>query len=317
MKIIFTLLLSVSLVSAFSQTIAGFENFELQRGEYLNNAAPQAGFESGSIVLPNTYNEEFDFWSGFAITADTNVTTPGFTNQYSAYPGEGALGTTAYAMGYIYEPLIINLKGKAFGKPMIGMYVTNSTYAYLSMRDGDSFAKKFGGETGKDPDYYFLTIKKYSGGAISDDSINVYLADYRFTDASKDYIVKDWKYVDLTVLGEVDSLILSLTSSDVGAFGMNTPSYVAIDEVSTDNLLSASGLYNAGQQISYGPNPASDVLYINAPQKGECSIANIQGAILWTRTLEEGFHEVGLSQYPQGLYFISWNGHISGKFCID
>lgn len=317
MKILFTLLFSVCMLSAYSQTNAGFENFELKPGEYLNNASPLKGFESGSIVLPNVYNEEFDFWSGFAISADTNVTTPGFSNQYSAYPGQGAVGTTAYAMGYIYEPLIINLKEGAFGKPMIGMYVTNSTYAYLSMRDGDSFAKKFGGETGKDPDYYFLTIKKYSGGVISDDSINVYLADYRFADASKDYIVKDWKYVDLTVLGEVDSLILSLTSSDVGVFGMNTPSYVAIDEVSTDNLLSASGLFTTGRQISYGPNPASDVLYVNAPEKGEFSIVSIQGAVLWTRTLEEGFHEVGLSQYPQGLYFISWNGQINGKFCKD
>ena len=317
MKILFTLLFSICLLSAYAQTMAGFENFELKPGEHLNNAAPERGFESGSIVLPNVYNQEFNFWSGFAVSADTNTTTPGFTNQYSAYPGEGALGTSAYAMGYIYEPLIINLKEQALGKPMIGMYVTNSTYAYLSMRDGDSFAKKFGGETGKDPDFYFLTVKKYSGGAISDDSINVYLADYRSSDPTKDYIVKDWKYVDLTVLGEVDSLILILRSSDVGVFGMNTPSYVAIDEVSTDNLLSASGLFTAGKQISYGPNPARDVLYVNSPGKGECSIANIQGAVLWTRSLEEGYHEIALSHYPQGLYFISWNGQISGKFCID
>jgi hypothetical protein len=37
-----------------------------------------------------------------------------------------------------------------------GVYVTNTTYAYNSMRDGDMFAKKFGGPTGNDPDWYKL-----------------------------------------------------------------------------------------------------------------------------------------------------------------
>src|SRR5688572_22868975 len=125
-------LLSLQLPS-FCQVVANFEEYNLEPGQYLNDASPAKGFESGSIVLPNEFNAEFNFWSGFAISADTNTTTPGFTNQYSAYPGRGAEGSHTYAMGYIYEPIIINLKEKAIGKPMIGMYVANSTYSYLSM----------------------------------------------------------------------------------------------------------------------------------------------------------------------------------------
>jgi hypothetical protein len=34
------------------------------------------------------------------------------------------------------------------------------------MRDGDGFGKKFGGTTGMDPDWFKLTIKGYSGGAL-------------------------------------------------------------------------------------------------------------------------------------------------------
>ena len=107
-------LLSLQLPS-FSQVVAHFEEFNLQPGQYLNDASPSKGFESGSIVLPNEYNAEFNFWSGFAISADTNTTTPGFTNQYSAYPGRGAEGTTTYAMGYIYEPILDTQL--AFGHP--------------------------------------------------------------------------------------------------------------------------------------------------------------------------------------------------------
>lgn len=310
------IVLSLQLPS-FGQVVANFEEFNLQPGEYLNDASPAKGFESGSIVLPNEFNEDFNFWSGFAITADTNTTTPGFTNQYSAYPGRGAEGTQTYAMGYIYEPIIINLKEKAIGKPMIGMYVANSTYSYLSMRDGDGFAKKFGGETGTDPDFFMLTIKKYSGGVISDDSIDVFLADYRFSNSSKDFILEDWKYIDLSILGEIDSLVLSLTSSDVGIFGMNTPSYVAVDQISTDNLLAAFALNSTQADIKVSPNPASETLYLDVPHKAHFSITSLFGTVVWEQDLSQGRHSVGLSEFPKGVYVVTADGKEVSKVYID
>jgi len=300
-----------------AQVIASFENFKLHPGEHLNNAAPNNGFKSGSIELPNFYDTQFDYWEGWSISADTNTTTPGFLNQYSAIVGHGALGTTAYATGYLYFPGIVRLQPNALGKPVIGFYVTNSTYAYLSMRDGDSFAKKFGGETGKDPDFFLMTIKKYSGGALADDSINVYLADYRSSDASKDFILNDWKYVDLSTLGAVDSLYLRMTSSDVGVFGMNTPAYICIDQVSTDNLLSASSIHDAEIRISINPNPAHESIYIDLPAKGTMAILNIQGVVQWSSFLEPGQHRVSVASWPRGVYFLSYNGKFASRISIE
>ncbi len=317
MKIIFVFFLSIMLADGFGQVVAGFENFNLLPGQHLNDASPNRGFQSGSIELPNLYNDDFDYWSGFSISADTNTTTPGFTNQYSSIAGKGAVGTSAYAVGYIFDPIVIRLTGKAVGKPMIGMYITNSTYAYLSMREGDAFAKKFGGESGKDPDFLLLTIKKYSGGAIADDSINFYLADYRSPNAAKDYIVSDWKYIDLTNLGEVDSLVLRLTSSDVGIFGMNTPAYVCIDEVSTDNLLSAYSLNKDSETLSISPNPVSETLYLDLPAKGVCTIHDIQGRTLWSQTLEAGQHQIPVADFPKGVYFINFNGALTTRFSVN
>ena len=317
MKYTLAILFAAIQTLAFSQSVAGFENFNLEPGKYINDASPADGFESGSILLPNEYNEEFSFWSGFSISTDTNTTAPGFLNQYSAFPGEGALGTTAYAMGYIYDPVVIHLNEKAIGKPMIGMYVANSTYGYLSMRDGDGFAKKFGGETGSDPDFFLMTIKKYSGGVISDDSINVYLADYRSSNPQKDFIIQGWKHVDLSILGEVDSLVLSLTSSDVGAFGMNTPAYVAVDQISTDNLLSASALNSSGNRVSVAPNPVSESLFIELAEKSHCTITSVFGVPVWSQNLEKGNHEVRVSDFPSGVYFITSNGLFVSKILID
>ncbi len=304
-------------VAGHAQVLAGFENFGLKPGQYLNNAAPGAIFSSGSIELPNFYDPEFNYWSGWAISADTNTTMPGFLNQYSAIAGGGALGTTSYAVGYIYDPTVIRLAPNAIGKPMIGMYVANSTYAYLSMRDGDGFAKKFGGETGNDPDFLLLTIKKYAGGAVHDDSITLYLADYRFPQKEKDYILHDWTYVDLTVLGGVDSLVLKLTSSDIGIFGMNTPAYMCIDQVSTDNLLSSS--LAGRQQISMmvGPNPARDVVYMEFPVRGQLTAVRADGVVAWTGQVDEGHQQLHVAEWPRGLYILTFNDYPVGKVVLE
>jgi hypothetical protein len=59
--------------------------------------------------------------------------------------------------------------------------------------------------------------------------VEFYLADFRFADNSQDYILDSWGFVDLSALGTVDFLEFDLSSSDNGAFGMNTPGYFALD----------------------------------------------------------------------------------------
>lgn len=127
---------------------------------------------------------------------------------------------------------------------LLGLTVTNATYAALSMLNGDAFAKKFGGETGNDPDYFLLTVYGYSGGNKKADSVNFYLADYRFADNSLDYIVKSFANVNTAVLGLIDSAEFTLTSSDVGQFGMNTPAFFCVDDV-----LAATALQNFESEI--------------------------------------------------------------------
>lgn len=157
----------------------------------------------------------------------TDTTTPGYENQFSSYAGSGAAGSSNYAIALLGAPTV------SFGGPVAvsGAYFTNTTYAALSMLEGDLFAKKFGGASGGDADWFKLTIEGRDASNALTGSVDFYLADYRFADNSLDYIVKDWTYVDLSSLGTVSSLSFSMSSSDMGAWGMNTPAYFAMDSL--------------------------------------------------------------------------------------
>ena len=48
-----------------------------------------------------------------------------------------------------------------------GLYVTNNNYAYYSMLNGDAFAKKFGGGSSDDEDWFLLTITGKDVGGVA------------------------------------------------------------------------------------------------------------------------------------------------------
>lgn len=106
------------------------------------------------------------------------------------------------------------------------------------MLNGDSFAKKFGGVSGNDADFYRVTFTGYdqlqSNGAATGNttgSVVFSLADFTFADNTQDYILSSWSSVNLSSLGFAKSVRLSFSSSDVGAFGINTPTYLAFDNL--------------------------------------------------------------------------------------
>jgi hypothetical protein len=96
----------------------------------------------------------------------------------------------------------------------LGVALTNTTYATLSMRDGDGFAKKFGGASGTDPDYFLLTITGRDASNAITGSVEFALADYRFADDALDYIVTAVDVRRSLGLGRVAALEFSLDSSD-------------------------------------------------------------------------------------------------------
>jgi len=205
-------------------------------------------FQSRGVAFVNRYNATYDSWSGFAYSNTTDTTTAGYTNQFSAYAGSGrGPGNDNYGVAFGYlDSLNPNDADQLQKLPWIELpvgyyvqsaYVTNTTYAALSMLNGDSFAKKFGGPSGNDPDWFKLSVYGTdASGTPLGNSVELYLADYRFSNNAQDYIVSEWTLLDLSPLSGARRLYFNLSSSDVGLWGMNTPGYFAIDNLTLSEV---------------------------------------------------------------------------------
>ncbi|WP_051313013.1 DUF4465 domain-containing protein [Sporocytophaga myxococcoides] len=217
---------------AIAQGVSTVDEHTLSPNSYWNGSDGSGGFQSGDAYFYNNYNTLYKSWSGFSYTNMKDTITPKHVNPYSAITGAGYNASGNYIVSSAYSPSSVRLTGALRGKTVSGFFVTNTTNTALSMKDkknGEFGAKQFGGESGNDEDWYKLTVKGYLNGEGKANSVDFYLADYRSSDNLFDYIVNTWQWVDLTPLGNVDSLSFELTSSDVGEWGMNTPAYFAMD----------------------------------------------------------------------------------------
>ena len=53
---------------------------------------------------------------------------------------------------------------------------------------------------------------------------------------AQDFILSQWTTMDLSPLGSPTRLAFSLSSSDNGPFGMNTPAYFALDNLAVTSV---------------------------------------------------------------------------------
>ena len=307
MKIFTTTLLVLITSLTYSQSVADFEDLIIDESGFLNGSDLSGGFAVGNVFLPNNFNVDYSSWSGWAITNHTDTTTPGFGNQYSSIVGKGNGESQNYVTTFSSGSNIISFENEATGQRAGGLFVTNSTYAYLSMLEGDAFAKKFGGASGDDPDFFLLTIKGVIGEETTADSIDFYLADYRFEDNTMDYLVDEWTYIDLYSLGEIDGISFSLSSSDNGQFGMNTPAYFCVDDIkTTDGVTSIKNIEKS--ELKIYPNPSSDVVYVSDNKNWvNYRILSLDGSTIRRGSLESD-QGIAVKSLPSGRYLITvWN----------
>ena len=193
------------------------------------------------------YNEHA--WAGFrrsnmsgyqANVVDVGSRDPGLQQFKAVGSNHGEAYSIAHCPHYLATPCTLS-----FRLPVrtAHLNIANSAYTFWSMLRGDMFARRF-----TDGDWFEVWISGYIEGRYSG-QVTVRLAAYEHGNAT---LMDEWTLVDLSDLGIVDKLEFAVESSDHGRFGMNTPAYFALRDITI-------GLAQDRRKLSTHPSGA-DVL---------------------------------------------------------
>lgn len=298
--------------STYTSTI---ENVALtsEHNMIYNDSTGGDGFASGAAFFPSEYDQSFGgYWaSGWAASAVHDSSTAGYSNMYGCAAYKGYNNSNTFAVGSAFGDLHLLLADSLTGKTAQGFYVCNSTYAYKSMKNGDSFEPAF---STANNDYFKLTVKTYHAGILTNDSVEVYLADYRSTNPQP-YILKTWQWVNTATLGASDSLAFFLYGSQTGSFGLNTPAYFCLDNFTVSYTGHTTGINkNADENmLSVYPNPSvgETEIAFNLKKAGNLTLKVYD--MLSKEVLSQpaqafaGLNKfkVDVSAYPAGIYYIN------------
>lgn len=215
------LLAAISCSFVAAQNTATFEDLELPADSVWDGSDMSGKFVSGNFLFINNFADwgAYTTWDGFALSTMSSSVYTSLADQYNSCTGGGAEGSQAFGVVYYSawggnEPTVMRADSSEFIPSRC--YVTNSAYAYTSMSEGDDYAKKFEAD-----DWFKITATGYLEGNVR--------GTVDFMLASEGEIVNEWKSFDLFELGVVDQIHFTLSSSDNGDYGMNTPAYFCID----------------------------------------------------------------------------------------
>ena len=249
-----TLVLGLATSTQAGLNVSTFEDVGLTTANSFFNATPNLtdptfsssgqfvsggnSFNNSFTIFPaSPFGPAFGAWSGWSMSNQTfaalplyvdQATTPDSNYQYMSVTGSGANGSSTYAIANTFgsnadafhpATSFVNL---APGASPVSVQVTNTEYDFLSMKNGDGFAKQFGPN-----DFLELTVQGYSGlngaGTAVGSELDFFLA-------SNGTILTTWATLNLSQFAGAESLAFGLESSDNDpTFGINTPAEFAMD----------------------------------------------------------------------------------------
>lgn len=313
-----------------AQTIVTFDNFTLAPDTFYQDV-------NGTDFSVNEVTFRYDWaswgsWGGgtaYTNKKDTiftaSSTPPYYANLYSSIVGSAFSGTNYAA---VQNGAIITFSNNTTS--LLGFYISNSTYAWKSMKNGDQFARKFGDTTGTGsgnsipqgeyPDWCKIIVRGFQNGAMLNDSVEFYLADYRPAGTASDYVIKNWQYVNCASLGQVDSVRIDMKSSDTGAWGMNTPGYFTIDNFTTGSTVGVQEINKLASLHLY-PNPTTNNIQLNFDTNNSenvsITITDIAGKTLFDSTYQTsvGINTISINTelYQSGVYFMTIHNNTTSK----
>jgi len=296
------MLLVTSTQLLMAQNNGSLESFLNKKDSFLNGSdvAPKIKtFIEGDVQLHCQYDTVYDYWSGgFAISSMTDSITGDYTNLYSSTTATGANKSMVYAVGQ--NEASLSLTNSKFLK---SIEIVNTAYAYISMLNGDKIGKKF---TSADRDSFVVWVYGYKDSVLKDSSL-IYLANFTQKDSAQAFILKDWIKVDFNALfSDCNNYKFILKSSDNSMFGMNTPSFFAVDNLVIGSMLDNIEDVKNKNIVKIYPNPSSGVVNINSDLKIEkVELFNTMGQLI---RVFSNTNRLDLTSLDKGVYILSFTG---------
>jgi len=298
--------------------VSDFETFTLSPNSFYMDTT-STPFSTQNASFQHRYSKFGPTWywtGGFAYTNVNDSANGSFLNLHGVKAFKGYNASSNYAVGQDRSMLHLLTRDTVHG-----FYLTNTTYAYKMILFGDTanaISRKFGDTTGTGsgttiaqgayPDYFKLTVKGFKNGLLSSDSVEFYLADYRFQNNVLDYVLDTWQWVNTSALGEVDSLKFWMYSSDVGQFGINTPLFFAIDNFTTKGVITGVKESKRADALKVYPLPFHNQLTVSfgnvISSDTELHITDLQGTQVFSSEINGSATTFDLSGLPAGLYVL-------------
>jgi len=225
-----------------AQTIVDFEDVgaglaadSAYRGEDL-----AGGFTSGPVDFSNNYNPSFDSWNGAAYS-NRNSWTLGGASGFEEFQfgndtvvasqngsGIGADGSETWGVLFGFAPNEARFEiDPAYRLQSLSINNTRTTAHILE--NGNGAATAFG--TG---DFFEVVLNSIRIDIVAGvEEVTVLASSDPISLADGTSILQDWTSIDIegTAIENASIIGLEFRSSDVGVFGINTPTYLAIDNL--------------------------------------------------------------------------------------
>lgn len=255
-------------------------------------------FFSGSFRFPNYPMKSYNAWCGFGFANETATGFEGLEHQFRNVVGGGADGSNAYGVAYLYGAnATITVCHGDTGHNVNGVYITNSAYALSVILNGNALCDKFTSEAG---DYMTVSFTGYDADGNQTGVVEAPLADYRTRDEAP-YLLTDWKWIDLSSLGAVNTLRVNYDSSKRS----QVPAYVCFDKLgSTDpagNTPDGIGTLRADGSITITRPTPDCISVLGTEGRYMLDIYSTSGALCASYALE-GPSTVGVGEFVPGYY---------------
>ncbi|MDL2257121.1 DUF4465 domain-containing protein [Bacteroidales bacterium OttesenSCG-928-I14] len=275
--------------------VATFEDLSLEPESWWNGSSEEVGFKSGDFFFETVFSDwggGITSWSGCAYS---NVTATDFvdlaTSEFNSVVGKGVEGSDNFAVVYYSEydgPVQISLQEKANIK---GVFITNTAYTAKTIREGNGFAKAF--EQGD-----FLKI------VFADEDNNkveYFLADYMAENSEYHFVVDSWQWLDLSSLAITSKLQITMESSQVDQFGIQTPAYFCMDNLRAEKARPDAICNNLSEEKVYF---SSGIIYLEKLQNDcQVNIYSSTGLLIYTESCHNN-STIDINNYPFGLYLV-------------